>query len=300
MINLDLQALKYAAIVAEHLSFRRASDAAGIRQPAISRRIRRLEETIGVALFERHSAGLRLTHAGRTFIRDARYILMLLDQAVDRADRHGRAESGLLTLGFFPSLMSGRLKEALQRLRLQSPGVLLETIEGSPVDQLEWLRARRIDAGIMAGGYEASDLERLLLWEERIFVALPYDHRLADAQTISWQDLRSEHWLVRSFESGAVVYNFLIARLATDGHFPASTLHLTSRENILGLVGAGFGVTIVPETLTGLPFPGVAFQPIVGDGARLPISVAWLGANDNPALRRFLNLLRQIRTGHPS
>lgn len=296
MLNSDLRSLRYAVTVAEHLSFRRAANAVGIRQSALSRQIRRLEETIGISLFERHSGGLRPTHAGRAFVQDARYILMLLDRALDRADRDGRAETGVLTLGFFPSVVSGKLKDVLHRFRSRSPDVLLETMEGSPVDQLVWLRARRIDAGILAGGYEAPDLECLPLWEERIFVAIPQDHRLAEASTVEWRDLRRERWLVRTFESGAVVYNFLIGRLARDGHFPATSMHLTSRENILGLVGAGYGVTIVPETLTGMPYPGIVFRPIEDEGALLPISAAWVARNENPALSRFIRLLRQIRS----
>ncbi|MGK9235745.1 LysR family transcriptional regulator [Inquilinus limosus] len=300
MLDPDFRSLRYMITVAEYLSFRRAAEAMGIRQSAVSRQVRRLEETIGVSLFERHSGGLRLTNAGRTFVRDARCVLMLLDQAIDRADRNGKAETGLLTLGFFPSLVSGRLRDALRQFRRRSPDILVETMEGSPVDQLEWLRARRIDAGVLAGGYEARDLERLSLWEERIFIALPQDHQLTAAHTLRWQDLRRERWLVRTFESGAVVYNFLIGRIATDGYFPATSLHLTSRENVLGLVGAGYGVTIVPETLTGLAYPGVVFRPITDEGALLPISAAWLAANDNPALRRFIGLLRQIRSERPS
>ncbi|MGF6227855.1 DNA-binding transcriptional LysR family regulator [Inquilinus ginsengisoli] len=294
MFDPNLRSLRYLIAVAEHLSFRRAAEALGIRQSAVSRQIQKLEETIGVTLFDRHPGGLRLTHGGRSFIRDTRYILMLLDHAIDRADRNGRVETGLLTLGFFPSFVTGRLRAVLEQFRHRNPNVVLETMEGSPVDQLEWLRARRIDAGVLAGGYEAPDVERLPLWQEQIFVALPQDHRLIASETVEWRDLRREHWLVRTFESGAVVYNFLIGRIASDGHFPTTSLHLTSRDNILGLVGAGFGITIVPETLVELAYPGVAFRPIVGEGALLPISAAWLRSNDNPALRRFVRLLRSL------
>ena len=294
MADPDLRSIKYAVAVAEHLSFRRAAETLKIRQSAVSRQVRRLEEMLGASLFERHSRGLRLTHAGGTFIRDARSILSLLGQAINRADRDGRAETGLLRLGFFPSLVSGKLQAALQQFHSVSPDILVETMEGSPVDQLEWLRARRIDVGVLADGYEAADLERLPLWDEQIFAALPQDHELAGAETLRWHDLRREHWLVRTFESPAVVYDLLIGRIATDGHFPAAALHLTSRENILGLVGAGYGVTIVPETLTGQTYPGVVFRPIVGDEALLPISAAWVAGNDNPALHRFIRLLRQV------
>jgi DNA-binding transcriptional LysR family regulator len=94
IIDPDLQAIRYAVTVAEHLSFRRAAETLKIHQPALSRRIRRLEKAIGASLFERYLRGLRLTHAGRIFIRDAHYVLMLLDRALDPADRSGRAETG--------------------------------------------------------------------------------------------------------------------------------------------------------------------------------------------------------------
>lgn len=298
--QIDIHGLRQTIVVAEHLSFRRAAEALGIRQSSVSRRIRRLEEAIGTSLFERHFGGLRVTYAGQAFIRDVRHVMTLLDQAIARADRSGRVEAGLLTLGFFPSLISGRLRGVLEQFRRISPGVLVETLEGSPVDQLGWLRSRRVDAGLLAGGYEAPDLERLPLWEERIFAALPHDHEFAAAQALQWQDLRRERWVVCTLDSDAVDYNFLIGRIATDGHIPATSLHLTSWGNILGLVGAGYGVTIVPETLVGLNFPGVVFRPITGEGALLPISAAWLGNNDNPALRRFLNLLRQLQTPPPA
>lgn len=298
MVKLDLQAVSYAVTVAEHLSFRRAAGALGIRQPALSRRIRRLEDAIGVSIFERHSGGLRLTHSGRAFIRDTRFILIQLEQAVERADRDGIADAGHLTLGFSPSLVSGGLRDALELLRGLCPDVIVETVEGSSVDQLGWLRARRIDVGVLAGGYEGSDLRRLTLWKERVLAALPQDHRLASMDTLRWQDLRQERWLVRSFESGAAVYNYLIGKIAADGYSPNATMHLTSRENVLGMVGAGFGITIVPESLSRLSYPGVIFRAIADDDANLPMSAAWLATNDNPALRRFLNLLRRIRTEH--
>jgi DNA-binding transcriptional LysR family regulator len=295
LANLDFLTIKYAVTVAEHRSFRRAAEALNVRQSVVSRRIRRMEDLIGVSVFERHAGGLRLTNAGRMFVHDARSSISLLEKAVDRAGSEGRAEVGHLNLGFFPSLVTGCLQSTLKLFRSRSPDVIVELSEGSPVDQLHWLRGRRVDAGILAGGYDAPDLECLPLWEERIFVALPHDHRLTVAQSLNWRDLRQEPWLIRTFESSALVYNFLIGRIATDGYFPAITLHLTSRENILGLVGAGYGITIVPEPLTTMVYPDVVFRPIADSGALLPISMAWLATNDNPVLRSFISLLRQLR-----
>lgn len=300
MANPDLRSIKYAVAVAEHLSFRSAAETLNIRQSAVSRRIRKLEETIGVSLFERSSGGVRLTKPGRDFIRDVRHVLWLLDRATDRADRQSRAEAGQLILGFFPSLVSGRLREALKVFRQRSPGVAIELMEGSTADQLEWLRSRRIDVGLLAGGYEAPDLKHFPLWQERTFAALPEEHTLAAAEMLEWRDLRRERLLVRAFAGSTFAYNYLVSRIGADGELPTATQHLAARESVLGLVGAGYGICIVPESEVGATYPGVLFRPIAGDNALLPISVAWLAANDNPALRRFLSLLRQVREGHRS
>lgn len=296
MIAPDLQTLRYAVTVAEHLSFRRAAEALKIHQPAVSRRIRRLEETIGVSLFERHSGGLQLTSSGRHFIRDIRNVLWMLDRAVDQADRESRVDAGGLVLGFLPTLVSGHLHETLKAFRLSSPNVTMEFMEGSSANQLEWLRSRRIDVGLLSGRYEASDLKHMPLWEERLFVALPKGHRLTAITVLQWEDLRREQLLIRAFESGSVDYGQFAARIFAKGQRPSVSQHLTARDNLLGLVGAGFGITLVPESEIGVASPDIVFRPIADSDALLSISTAWRPANDNPALRRFVSLLRQART----
>jgi DNA-binding transcriptional LysR family regulator len=91
---INIISIGQALLVAEHLSFRQAAGALGVRQSAVSRRIRSLEDILGVSLFERHHGGVRLTVAGARFLDLAHFALLQLDQAVQAAGAAGRGESG--------------------------------------------------------------------------------------------------------------------------------------------------------------------------------------------------------------
>ena len=99
----SLISIAQALLVAEHLSFRQAARVLGARQSAVSRRIRSLEDTLGVSLFERSHGGVRITAAGARFFDRARSALAQLDYAVKTAGAAGRGENGHLRIGIFSS-----------------------------------------------------------------------------------------------------------------------------------------------------------------------------------------------------
>ena len=115
---ITLQHLRYAIIAADHGSFRRAADAMLLRQSTLSRCIRQLEESVGMAVFERSSGGVRATPAGRDFLRVARSILEQLDALLATAHSTGRGEAGRLAIGFYTSLSAGNFRASLMDLRL--------------------------------------------------------------------------------------------------------------------------------------------------------------------------------------
>lgn len=291
--SIDVRRLRYFVAVAEAQSFRGAARALDLHLPSLSRGVRRLEDELGVSLFERHREGVRLTVAGRAFLRDVHRVLFELDRAVVDAGSAGRAEVGQLNLGFFTSLISGRLHDLLASYRRTFPEVTVRVHEVPYLDQFAALHERRIDLAIYAGDERSPILDTLDLWTERVFVALPEGHRLAAQRSADWQRLGEEALLVRSWESEPVVCSFLVTRFAARGRLPRIVQHAASRENLLGLVRAGFGVTIVAEPATAARYPGVVFRPIAEPDAGLAIKAAWLPRNDNPVLRRFLALLRQ-------
>ena len=103
---IELKSVRQALLVSEHMSFRRAASALGVRPSAVSRRVRALEDEVGVSFFERHNGGVRVTTAGRWFLERAHAALCELDYAVKSAMKAGQGAEGFLRIGIFSSLAS--------------------------------------------------------------------------------------------------------------------------------------------------------------------------------------------------
>jgi DNA-binding transcriptional LysR family regulator len=114
---IDIAQIRYFLLATEHLNYTRAAAASGVCSSTISRQIRRIEDNLGVSLFERHRNGLRLTAAGRQFHARAQQFMFEFGQAVESAARAGRAEVGDLYIGVAPCVLTGPLQKFLQLYR---------------------------------------------------------------------------------------------------------------------------------------------------------------------------------------
>lgn len=291
---MELRQLRYFVAIADNGSISAAARTLGVRQPTVSDHIRRLEDRVGTNLFERRPRGMTLTFAGRHLLRSARRIVEEVDLALDHAERVARVQVGVLHLGFYTSLSSGPLRDTLEAFRSSAPAVMIELYEGSPPDLLEALRDRRIELALTVLDISSQKFETQKVWDEGLVVALPERHSLASRKTLSWIDLEAAPLVVRTWDSGSVLYNFLSARIAPDGYVPAEQ-HFISREALLGLVGIGAGVTVMGVSATPAWFPGVTFRPLTGPNATVPVTAVWLPEDDNPARGRFVSMIRDWR-----
>jgi len=272
-------------------SFSGAAAALGVLQPTVSQQIQKLEDRLHTNLFERHSRGVRLTFAGRQLLKAARRIIHEVDEALAHASRIARAEEGSLQLGLYTSLSAGPLREALAAFRRASPKVPIQLFEGSPPDLLSALREHRIDLALTVLEVTSPEFATLRLWDEPLVAALPSPHPLASNEVVTWADLSEAPLIVRTWESGSVLYTFLAGRIAPDTYLPADQ-HFVSREVLLGLVGLGFGATVMGASATGASYPDVVFRPIAEPNASVPVTAAWLVGNDNPLRGRLIAALR--------
>lgn len=112
-VPIELKHLRYAEVAERCGSFRKAADLLSLKQSNLSRRVRRLEDHLGIALFERTSGGVRATAAGRDFFSGVRRVLNELQIVVDGAKAVGRGDAGYLTIGFYTSLSAGNLRASL-------------------------------------------------------------------------------------------------------------------------------------------------------------------------------------------
>jgi len=266
-----------------------------LKQSNLSRRVRHLEEQLGITLFERTSGGVRPTLAGRDFVSGVRRILDELQGVVDGAKAVGRGEAGYLMIGFYTSLSAGNLRASLVEFGRRYPQVAISTVEGSRSRLFDGIHNGTIDIAIVTGE-PASDVDRaMVLWSERIIVALPADHPLAANEIIYWTDLKRERFLLSERDPGPEIQDILVAKLSSPGDMPDVVRHDVTPENIKSLVGAGRGVSLMCEACMGASYVGVVYREARdGNGStRIGYRAYWRDSNDNPALLNFIRLLEE-------
>jgi DNA-binding transcriptional LysR family regulator len=287
--------VRYAIVVGGQPSFHRAAAVLGTDQSVVSRKIRGLEDQLGVSLFERNRTGVRLTHAGKEFIDQAKSALGDLDYAVKSARSAGNGSRGQLRIGFFCSLATGFLRELLMEFTYAHKTVSVDLSHGAPRDHIQQIRDRAMDIAFCTGLPDVPDCDVESLWHERVFCVVPKHHPLALVDVVDWFELRDERFIVSREEPGPEIHDYLIARLATLGYHPKVRRLSVCRENLIHLVAMCFGLTLTSESTTATPFPGVVFKPMGEHADLLPCVGVWSPANDNPALRRFVSLARRLK-----
>ena len=290
---LTLISVSQALLVGEYLSFRRVATVLGVRQSAVSRRVRELEDELGVSLFERHHAGVRITNAGVRFLQEARAALLQLDQAVKTATAAGSGTIGQISIGILSSIGTGYLRDLIEVYRSRHPEVGIQVLESASADNVAAVRKRQLDVAFIMDATDASGCETLPLWTERIFVVLPEHHALCERKEIEWADLRKEHLIVRQSEYDRALCDRLTRRFPDPNRGSMQKLNV-GRDTLMHLVAMGLGISLTTEATIATSFPKVVFRPIARNDELLQFSAAWLPHNDNPALRRFLSLARTL------
>lgn len=289
---LRLRHIQYFVTASEQGSFRKAATLLNIQESAVSRRIRDLEDRLGASLFHRHPGGVSLTVAGQRFLRRVRIALQQIEGGINDVAAIGRSEDGIVKVGIFSSLASGFLFDLMKAFDAKHPRVTVELIEGNPSIHVAAIRQLQLDVAFITGTTEWPDCETEQLWSEGVFAVLPTEHRLATKQTLNWDDLAGENFIVSDAAPGPEIYDYLIQRLAGLGHHPNIHPQHVGRDVLLSMAAIGRGLTLTSEATTGTQIPGIVYRPIMGEV--LPFSAIWLRRNDNPACRRLLSLARSM------
>jgi DNA-binding transcriptional LysR family regulator len=292
---INLPQLRSAVVAADEGSFRRAAEVLLVRQSTLSRGIRQLEHLIGITIFDRSSSGVTATPTGRGFLRHARSILEQIDSLITTAHRTSRGEAGPLSIGFYTSLSAGNLRATLMDFRQRFPKVEIALVEMSRTRLMTALRSGIVDSAIVTGEAAQGDGATLPLWSERILLALPEGHPLADRETIYWTDLREATVLLSQCDQGREFEEILMSKLASSADRARIQRHNVSRDTLKSLVSLGFGVGLVTESDIGSSLPGLIFRELRdGTGpSRIGFSAHWRAENDNAALAGFLALLKE-------
>lgn len=290
--------LRYVVAAADHSSFRRAAAVLNITQPTLSKRIRELEDRLGVLLFERSNGGAQLTALGEDFVESARRVLAELELMENRARAGKRGEAGRLEIGFYTSLSTGTLRDTIFTFAEQHAQVDVNVTEDARATLIPLLDRGVIDIVVVLGEPNNTDYAHMSLWSERIMVAFPKTHPLAVRDFVYWTDLKTERFLMSRRDPGPEIQDILLNKLASPGDRPLIKQIRANSDHILSVVDGNRGITLTCESSTGNALPGVIFREVRdGNGpTRVGYVAYWRRNNDNPALKQMLDLLH----AHPA
>jgi DNA-binding transcriptional LysR family regulator len=244
-MNLNLSDLRAFVAVAELNSFGGAAAELHISQPALSRRIEKLEGTLGVRLFDRTTRSVEMTAVGREFSRKARELLNGLDESLLRIRDVSARVTGEVTIACVPSAVRYFLPSVLREYHVQYPRIVVRIIDEGANDVLSTVVRNEADFGLNYIGTQEPDLEFQPVLKEAFVLACPPDHPLARKRKVSWSELKEYDYMTVGKASG----NRLLLDLAlTDvPERPQWYCEVRHVSTLVSLVEAGMGIAAVPR-----------------------------------------------------
>ncbi len=294
---MNLRDLHYVVALAEHLHFGRAAEASFVSQPTLSTQIRKLEDELGVSLFERTPRKVLVTEVGREIVGRAREALNQVEQIRNVARREIDPEAGTLRLGVFPTLAPYLLPHVVPVIRRRFPRLELLLTEEKTEVLLELLRDGRLDAGILALPVHEEQFEQAFLFEEPFLLAVPDGHPLASRRSLRLADLKDQTLLL--LEDGHCLRDQALEVCHLAGASERSGFRATSLETLRQMVAAGVGITLLPVLATKPPVPHSQTIRLVEFGAHPPsrrLAMLW---RKSSALSPFLRQLAAVIAALP-
>ncbi|WP_395408531.1 LysR family transcriptional regulator [Pseudoduganella sp. UC29_106] len=294
-MSIDLKQLRYFLAVAEEKSFSRAAERLHISQPPLSQQIMKLEAELGVKLFARTTRTFELTVAGKALMQEAAELLGKMRMTIDTVRQIDRGEVGRLRVGIVGSAMWGPIPSMLEEFQSKYPRVTWTIHELGPTVQYDALRAKQIDVGFWReprldeDELKRDNLKQELCFRENVCVAVNEHHPLAKQESIELKDIADEPMLTLALDKSSFP-RYLIQCCVKAGFQPTVFQEANEPQTLLAMVGAGLGVTLMPETTSRIGWPGVVFLPIRNPPSA-NLYITYTTMDDAPVVRAFRNII---------
>ena len=287
---MELRHLRYAVAVADAMSFTRAAASLNIAQPPLTQQIRALEKELGLELFSRTTRKVDITPAGRVFIQHARRVLSAVDDMKVASRRVHRGEVGRIAIGFLSSIAFDHFPRVIRAFRTRYPEVEVELRELKHLALLQSLRSEALDVVFIRNFFDDDAIHSRRLLQEKFVAVLPRDHKLTRRSSVSPAQLRDEPFVSVVSRAAPSVYSHTLAICRRAGFHPRVVQEANDIQSCVGLVSAGIGVSIVPDTIRALSVPGVSYSPLRGVTDTMEIVVAWRACETNQVITRFVEV----------
>ncbi|WP_369930362.1 LysR family transcriptional regulator [Xanthomonas sp. NCPPB 2632] len=293
-MGIELRHLRYFIAVADELHFSRAAERLGMSQPPLSQQIRDLESLLGLRLLRRTNRRVELTDAGRVYLDAARDIVARVDAAADQARRAERGEIGELHVAFTRSTpLIERFPRAIRAFRDAYPAVRLVLVERNTLRQVACLLEGSQHVGLLRGGALPATLVSHKLVDDPLVAVLRADHPLATRKRarLRMDELADERFVVFSRAAGTGVHDQLLSMCRNAGFVPRIAQEAGESSTMIGLVAAGLGVAVLPDSLRHVRVDGVAYVAIDSPDAASALHVTHRRDDASPLVKAFTALM---------
>ncbi|KIF83320.1 LysR substrate-binding domain-containing protein [Noviherbaspirillum autotrophicum] len=296
-MSIELRQLRYFVAVAEENHFGRAAARLHMTQPPLSQTIQALEATLGTPLFSRTKRSVTLTPAGAALLPEARRILQQAGALPDLARRAASGESGMLSLSFVSTADYSVLPPLLREFREHYPKVQIELREATTDVQIDDLMQGRIDAGLLIPPLHdkaRAELDYMTVLSEALVLAAPQGTRaLRGKSSATLKAVADMPLIIFPRRIAPAFHDAILGCFRDAGLTPRIGQEAIQMQTIVGLVSAGMGVALVPQSVSNLKRPGVEYKALADKTLHVETGLAWRRDNISPVLRSFLELMRK-------
>jgi DNA-binding transcriptional LysR family regulator len=247
---MELRQIHSFLSIAETLHFGRSAELIHLSQPALSLRIRALEEEVGVRLFERNRRKTTLTAAGVAFRDDAARALSQLEQAIRRARLAASGKLGLLRIGFVSTAGSEIVPDIVRQFRKSNPDVQFSLRNILTAEQVQMLESGALDVGFLRvpiGEHSALDLATV--HREPFVLVVPSSHKLAKRKRVRLREVAGEEFVMYERTYAPGFHDLIFGILRDAGIAPNVSQTAAEIPFLISLVASGMGITIVPASV---------------------------------------------------
>ena len=301
-MSIEFRQLRYFVAVAEELHVGRAAQRLHMTQPPLSQAIQGLEALLGVELFIRAKRGITLSAAGHALLPEARRLIkdsLALPELVRSA---AQGETGQLSIALVSSADYNLLPPLLRDFRSHYPQVQISLREATSDVQLEALRLGQIDLGLMIPPIPdklAEQLNYRAILSEPLILAAPGDapwlKSKQGAAKLSLADCQGQSLIIFPRKIAPTFYDAILGCFQQAGITPEIGQEAIQMQTIIGLVSAGMGIALVPQSVSNLKRPGVVYYDLVEKTPLVETGLAWRKDNHSPVLHAFTELIRKTK-----
>lgn len=289
-----LDAIQSFLIVAEELNFRRSAERLSLDQSALTRRIQKLEHSLGFKLLERTTREVALTQAGQSFYKDNAHLMTGYAESVESARRIAEGKSGHLRIAYMAFAATELMPSAIARFRQVHPHIDVALQYIRTQGQKLALANDEIDIGYMIGPFEHPEYNSLLLSSEVLYVVMPLNHPLSRKFHMTPADLAGQDLILGDMREWGEYRRRLSDLFSVAGIELDVKVEASNTLALLGLVAAGLGVTIYPESLIGFLGRSVEARPIIDPEFRSRTILAWKRSNRSKQVRAFVEVAKNL------